>query len=91
MNTAFVLMAQYGARAIIPIDVVCRDYFPHLEADKLLRKISTGDIVLPLVRMEKSQKTAKGVHIADLALYIGQRREAARKECEQLTGANPAR
>ncbi|WP_433695337.1 pyocin activator PrtN family protein [Paraburkholderia phenoliruptrix] len=86
MNTVFILMAKYGARAIVPIDVVCRDYFPHLEVDKLLRKITTGNIALPLVRMEKSQKTAKGVHIADLALYIDQRREAARKECEQLTG-----
>lgn len=38
MNTAFILMAQCGAKAIIPIDEVCRDYFPHLEADKLLRK-----------------------------------------------------
>jgi len=85
MNTVSILMAQYGAQAIVPIDVVCRDYFPHLEVDKLLRKIATGDIALPLVRIEKSQKTAKGVHIADPALYIDQRREAARKECEQLT------
>ena len=86
MNTAFILMAQYGAKAIIAIDEVCRDYFPHLEVDKLLRKIATGDIVLPLVRIEKSQKTAKGVHVADLAMFIDERREAARKECEQLTG-----
>jgi hypothetical protein len=86
MNTTFILMAQYGAKAIIPIDDVRRDYFPHLEVDKLLRKIATGDIALPLVRMEKSQKTAKGVHVSDLALYIDERREAARKECEQLRG-----
>lgn len=86
MNTAFILMAQYGAQAIIPVDVVCRDYFPHLKTNGLLVKINAGEIPLPLVRMEKSQKTAKGVHIADLAMYIDQRREAARKECEQLTG-----
>jgi hypothetical protein len=60
--------------------------FPHIEVDKLLRKIATGDVALPLVRMEKSQKTAKGVHVADLAMFIDERREAARKECEQLTG-----
>ncbi|MEX3932581.1 pyocin activator PrtN family protein [Paraburkholderia phymatum] len=44
-------MAQYGVKAITPIDEVCRDYFPHLEVNKLLRKIATGDIALPLVRM----------------------------------------
>ena len=30
MNTAFLLMAQYDGKAIIPIDDVCRDYFFHL-------------------------------------------------------------
>ncbi|WP_429329498.1 pyocin activator PrtN family protein [Paraburkholderia atlantica] len=86
MNTAFILMAQYGAKAIIPIEDVCRDYFAPLTLPVLLRKISTGDIAVPLVRMEASQKTAKGVHLVDLATFIDERREAARKECEQLTG-----
>ncbi|AXF05764.1 pyocin activator PrtN family protein [Paraburkholderia hospita] len=43
MNTAFILMAQYGAKAIIPIDEVRRDYFPHIEVDKLIRKIDHVD------------------------------------------------
>lgn len=86
MNTAFLLMAQYGAAAVIPIDVVRRDYFPHLTTEKLVRKISAGDIALPLVRMEASQKCAKGVHLSDLAQWIDKRAEAARKECQQLCG-----
>ena len=32
-NTAFLLMAQYGGAAIIPLEVVCRDYFRHLTVD----------------------------------------------------------
>ncbi len=27
VSTAFLLMAQYGPRAIIPLEDVCRDYF----------------------------------------------------------------
>ena len=38
MNTALLLMAQYGGKAIIPIDEVCRDYFSHLTPTKLVRK-----------------------------------------------------
>ncbi|MBD1412908.1 pyocin activator PrtN family protein [Burkholderia contaminans] len=87
MNTAFLLMAQYNARAVIPVDEVCRDYFPHLSTDKLIRKASAGEIRIPLIRMEGSQKCAKGVHLQDLADYLDKRREAARKELEQLTGA----
>ncbi len=85
MNTAFLLMAQYGGKAIIPLEVVCRDYFSHLTAAKLVRKISAGDIALPLVRIEASQKCAKGVHLTDLANYLDARAEAARKELRDLT------
>ncbi|WP_321921660.1 pyocin activator PrtN family protein [Burkholderia sp. BCC1998] len=86
MNTVFLLMAQYGARAIIPIEDVCRDYFAPLTLPNLMRKISAGDIALPLVRMDKSQKTAKGVYIMDLALYIDKQRAVAVKEYETFHG-----
>ena len=88
MNTAFLLMAQYSAQAIIPVDLVVRDYFPHLSTDKFVRKVSVGDINIPMVRIEGStQKSAKGIHIGDLANYIDARREAAQKEAKQLAGA----
>jgi hypothetical protein len=84
MKTVFLLLAQYDATAVVPIDAVCRDYFPHLEVDKLVRKIALGEIALPLVRIEKSQKSARGVHIQDLADYIDARRADAQKELDQL-------
>ncbi|KVE45329.1 Pyocin activator protein PrtN [Burkholderia sp. BDU5] len=87
LNTAFLLMAQYNARTVIPIDEVCRDFFPHLSTDKTIRKVSLGEIRLPLIRVEPSQKCAKGVHLQDLADYLDARREAAQKECEQLASA----
>lgn len=87
MNTAFLLMAQYDGRAVIPLEDVCRDYFQHLSPEKLLRKAVTGEIRLPIVRMEASQKAAKGVHLMDLAAYLDGRRAAAIKEIEQVAGA----
>jgi len=85
MNTAFLLMVQYDGKAIIPIDHVCRHYFFHLTPTKLIRKISAGEIALPLVRIEDSQKCAKGIHLNDLAQYLDLRAEAARKEMRSLT------
>ena len=70
-------MAQYDGRAVIPIDLVCRDYFSHLTPDKFLRKVGAGEIGLPIVRMETSQKSAKGVHLRDLADWIDERRAVA--------------
>lgn len=84
MNTAFMLMAFYQGKAVIPIDDVCRDWFSHLSADKLQRKALAGEIDLPIVRIEPSQKSAKGVHLTDLADYIDRRRAAAVKEAQQL-------
>ena len=76
---------EYGGKAIVPIQDVCRDYFSHLNPTKLIQKISAGDIAIPLVRMESSQKCAKGVHLLDLAKYLDARVDAARKEMAALT------
>lgn len=75
MNTAFVLFAQYQT-AVIPAEKVARDYF-RLSTEKFIRKTLAGEIALPLVRMEGSQKSARGVHLTDLAAYLDKQREAA--------------
>jgi hypothetical protein len=84
MKTAMLLMAQYDSRAVIPAELVCRDYFPHLSLEKFIRKVSSGEIALPLIRMEASQKAAKGVHLQDLSDYLDARRAEAQKEALQL-------
>lgn len=91
MNTTFLLMAQYDGQAVIPVELVCRDYFRHLTPEKLVRKVSAGEIAIPLVRMERSLKCAKGVHLQDLADYIDRQRALALKEHEQLHGRSPHR
>ena len=84
LNTTFLLLAQYNGKAIIPLEEVRRDFFSHLQ--KLLRKLSLGDIALPVMRMEHSQKCAKGVHLQDLADYLDTRRQAAKEELSQMSG-----
>lgn len=83
MNMTFFLMAQYQ-RPLIPVDRVLSDYFSHLSLRTFLRKCSDGEIALPLVNMEPSQKSAKGVHIEDLARYLEARTDEARKDFKRL-------
>ncbi|MDL5599328.1 pyocin activator PrtN family protein [Bacillus subtilis] len=90
MNTVFILMAQYDGQAIIPLDRVCRDYFTHLTPDMFQRKVLSGQIKIPITRLEPSQKSAKGIHIGDLAAYLDLQRDAAVKENNQLNGLKPA-
>lgn len=85
MNTIFLLMAQYKCSAIIPIETVCQDYFRHLTPEKLKAKIASGSINLALIRMENSQKSARGIHINDLADYIDAQIKKAKIEQEKLT------
>lgn len=86
MNTAFILMAQYDGQAIISLELVCRDYFTHLTPDMLQRKVMSGQIKLPITRLEQSQKSAKGIHLTDLAAYLDLQRAAAVKEHNQING-----
>jgi hypothetical protein len=86
MNTPFLLMAQYGARAIVPVEDICRDYFSHLTPSQFVRKATEGKIDIPVVMIEGSQKAARGVHLSDLATWIDDRRAAAQKECDQMHG-----
>ncbi|MGO4854464.1 pyocin activator PrtN family protein [Phaeovulum sp. W22_SRMD_FR3] len=84
INTVWLLMAQYDGRAMIPVDQVCKDFFGALSLPVFLRKVSSGEIPLPLARMEGSQKSAKMVHINDLAIYIDARANEARREAASL-------
>jgi len=84
--TLFLLMAQYSGRTVVPLEDVCRDFFGHLTVEKLLRKALRGDLALPIVRIETSQKAQRGIHLVDLAAYIDKRRAAALKESGQLAG-----
>jgi hypothetical protein len=84
LNTAFLLMAQYNGRAIIPLAEVCRDYFSHLTPENMVRKVLQGTIDIPIVRIDASQKSARGVHLQDLADYIDVRRAKALRENAQL-------
>lgn len=84
MNTTFLLMAQYNGQAIIPLERVCKDYFTHLTTDMFQRKVLAGQIKIPITRLESSQKSAKGIHLQDLANYLDEQRAAAIKECKQL-------
>ena len=86
MNTLFLLMAQYDGLAVIPLEKVCTDYFSHLSVEKLQRKVMAAEIALPIVRMEGSQKTAKGVHLQDLAKYLDDQRTKAVIENDKLQG-----
>lgn len=84
LNTAFLLMAQYHGMAVIPLETVRRDYFPHLQMEHFLRKLAAREIPLPVVRMEESQKSAKGIALNVLADYLDRRMAAAEKEMQQL-------
>jgi Pyocin activator protein PrtN len=86
MNTAFLLMAQYNGAAIIPLERVCADYFSHLTPEKMKLKVASGQIDLPLVQMERSQKSARGVHLSDLASYLDSQHSRARAEHDKLMG-----
>lgn len=86
MRTVFLLMARYEGTPIIPAEEVCRDFFAHLDTPKFIRKVDAGEIDIPLVRIEGSSKSARGVPINDLAAYLDARAEEARAVNDKIHG-----
>ena len=85
LTTYQLLTMQYGGMAVIPVEKVCCDYFNEMTADKFMRKVSAGEIRLPIVRMyDDSHKAAKAIPIDDLADYLDKRIEKAKKEFDTL-------
>jgi hypothetical protein len=68
----------------IPVESVRHEYFTHLNATGLVRKITRGETALPLTRIEAGEKAARGVHITDLADWIDGRRAAGAIELKQV-------
>lgn len=83
MNTLFLLMAQYHGQAIVSLSRVCTDYFTHLTPANLRTKVSSGEIDLLIVSMELNEKTARGIHLSDLADYIDRQRDRAKLELDR--------
>ena len=79
MKTLFLLMARYEGLPIIPLAKVCDDFFAPMTERVLRRQIQDGKIKMPIVFSNPSQKAARGVHINDLAAYLDERAEEARR------------
>lgn len=79
MKTVFLLMARYDGLPIVPLNKVCEDFFAPMTERVLRRQIQDGKIKLPVVYSNPSQKAARGVHINDLAAYLDERAEEARR------------
>jgi len=80
MKTMFLLMARYEARPLLPIDLVRQDFFDGMSRKVFLNKIESGEIRLPLTRLDEGQKAVKGIALQDLATFIDTCTLAARKE-----------
>ncbi|MGO4910287.1 pyocin activator PrtN family protein [Pseudorhodobacter sp. W20_MBD10_FR17] len=80
MKTLFLLMARYEARPFLPIDLVREDFFDGMSRKVFLSKLESGEIRLPLTRLDEGQKAVKGIVIQDLAIFLDACSSTARKE-----------
>ena len=79
-------MARYEGAPIIPVEKVRQDYFGHLTAPKFMTKLRGGDIGLPVIQLEKSQKAHKYVDIRDLATFLDVQRDEGKRAYEVVHG-----
>jgi hypothetical protein len=80
------LETQFNA-PLLPIETVRVNFFPHLSEDTFNRRARANDLGFPIVRTDRSQKSAMFVHVEDLAEYLESRRTVAARERATLTAA----
>jgi hypothetical protein len=80
------LETQFNA-PLLPIETVRVNFFPHLSEDTFNRRARANDLGFPIVRTDRSQKSAMFVHVEDLAEYLESRRTVAARERATLSAA----
>ncbi|AXF07288.1 Pyocin activator protein PrtN [Paraburkholderia graminis] len=78
------LEAQFNA-PLLPIETVRVHFFPHLSEDTFNRRARASDFDFPIIRADRSQKSAMFVYVEDLAAYLEARRSAAVLELAHLS------
>nr|WP_294864386.1 pyocin activator PrtN family protein [uncultured Pseudogulbenkiania sp.] len=80
-RTAFLLMAQYE-KPLIPLESAAADFLG-ISARLAKERAATGTLPFPTMRLTDSQKAPRLVHVDDLAKWIDETREDARKQWER--------
>ena len=83
MNTVFVLMAKYNSPTV-PLEQVGKDFLGIENNNVLKRKAGRGEIPFPTFRLGGS-KSPYMVSIQDLADWIDNQREQAKRDLETLS------
>jgi len=85
MKTAMILLVQYET-PLIPLEIVCRDFFQHMTPTTFMRKSLAGELKLPVVRIDDGQKATRGIMLTDLAKWIDDRHAHAVDEIKRIQG-----
>lgn len=75
MNTAFLLMAEFGTSQI-PLADIAEKYLK-MSTTTAERKANACELPIPTYRLNDSQKSPRMIHVNDLATYIDQQRNNA--------------
>lgn len=78
MKTSFMLLAQYE-QAIIPLTDICDTYYGCLHRT-VMNKAKSGQLPIAVFKLVESAKAPYYVHVIDLADFIEEQREIAKKE-----------
>ena len=75
MNTAFLLIAEFGTSQI-PLADIAEKYLK-MSQTTAERKANAGELPIPTYRLNDSQKSPRMIHVNDLANYIDKQRNDA--------------
>lgn len=84
MNTLMLLTIRYDAAPLVPAERVRADYFAHLSEKSFNAQLDTGKLGLPVVRASGSQKAPRAIPLVDLARYVDEQSDLARRALKRI-------
>lgn len=85
MKTLFLLLAEFDGRADIPLEDVAKKYLD-LSYAEASRRAARCELPFPAYRPGGTQKSPWLVRLSDLAEWLDQQAEKARKEWGKVNG-----
>lgn len=85
-QTMYLLMAEYGARTLIPLDEIANTVLG-MSINTARRRARSYELPFATVRLGESQKAPYHVHLHDLAKFIEARCNEARIEWRKVQAA----
>ena len=82
-DSSFLLAMKYQS-PVVPLDVVVKDFLPHLNIETAKKRAALQNLPFPTFKAEDSNKAPYMVNIADVAIWLNQKSQNSQQDWKNM-------